>query len=34
MENNSGATQQDFFWEIYKWQREHHPDLYKQGDKQ
>ena len=34
MENISGHTQQNFFWEIYQWQKENHPEIYKQGDKQ
>lgn len=32
MENTSGKTQQDFFKEIYEWQKEHHPELYKNGE--
>ena len=31
MEQNSGSTNQNFFWEIYQWQKEHHPELYKNG---
>jgi hypothetical protein len=34
MENSSGSTQNNFFWEIYKWQKENHPEIYKQGGKQ
>jgi hypothetical protein len=32
MEQNSGSTDQNFFWEIYQWQKEHHPELYKNGE--
>jgi hypothetical protein len=32
MENTSGKTHQDFFKEIYEWQKEHHPELYKNGE--
>lgn len=34
MENNSGSTQKNFFWEIYEWQRQNHPEIYNQGKKQ
>lgn len=28
MENSSGNTQQDFFKEIYEWQKLNHPEIY------
>ena len=34
MENTSGTTKQDFFMEIYKWQKEQHPEIYNEGKKQ
>ena len=34
MENTSGKTQQDFFKEIYEWQKQQHPEIYKQDSKQ
>ena len=31
MENVSGMTNQNTFWEIYQWQKEQHPEIYKNG---